>query len=216
MTVWLASTSPRRRRLTRQLGIPFRLVRPDAAEQPPTPDNRPEAYATANALAKATSAARKVGSGFIIGVDTVVALRDRIPNSLTGRILGKPESPEQACMMLRQLSGRTHAVITGIAVVRKPGNRKLTGAETSLVGFRRLTGPEIERYVATPEPHDKAGAYAIQKRGGGFVRHVSGSYLNVVGLPVRRLLDLLHRAGWRVPQGVVLRTRRRKPLSQLP
>jgi septum formation protein len=98
--------------------------------------------------------------------------------------------------MLSLLSGRTHQVISGVAVVRMPGRRVFAGAETTRVAFRRLSRAELAAYVATPEPYDKAGAYGIQERAGLFVRSVRGCYLNVVGLPVALVLRLLCRAGW--------------------
>ena len=131
-----------------------------------------------------------VGSGFVVGMDTVVARGKNI--------LGKPGDRSDARRMLRALSGRTHAVTTGVAVHPVPGCRTWTESTTSLVHFRRLGRTEIETYVASDEPYDKAGGYAVQGRAASFVEWIEGSYLNVVGLPAVRLLGLLERAGARL------------------
>jgi septum formation protein len=111
--------------------------------------------------------------------------------------LGKPANKADARRMLRALSGRTHEVISGVCLLRKPGGRKLLAAETTRVKFRRLSRQEIEDYVSTREPYDKAGAYAIQGRAGFFVERIEGDYFNVVGLPVALILCLLRKAGRR-------------------
>ncbi len=164
---------------------------PGSSEQPHAVGHKPGAtparYAIACARAKALSVAERVGSGLVVGVDTVV---------VCGRqILGKPRSKAEARRMLKTLTGRTHSVISGVAVVRMPENRMLTAAETTDVAFRKLGDDEIERYVSGPEPYDKAGAYGIQEGAAIFVSRVSGCYLNVVGLPVPLLLNLLKKSG---------------------
>lgn len=193
MTLYLASTSPRRRALLRNLGLRFRLLRPADVEtgllRDPALRRAPIRFARAAARAKALSAAGSVRRGLVIGVDTVV--------TIDGLILGKPAGRSEARTMLERLSGRTHRVISGVAVAIRPGARVLTGVETTRVTFRRLSPAEIERYIATDEPYDKAGAYGIQERAGAFVRRVCGCYVNVVGLPVGLLLELLERAGWK-------------------
>jgi septum formation protein len=146
-------------------------------------------YAVENARLKALSAFDRVRAGFVVGVDTVVVVKDVI--------LGKPETVADARAMLVLLSGRTHAVVSGVAVAVKPGDRVLTGSETSMVTFRELQEKEIQRYVASGEPLDKAGAYAIQGLAASFITRVSGSYLNIVGLPAYGLLVLLDKAGFR-------------------
>jgi septum formation protein len=140
-----------------------------------------------------------VKTGVILGVDTVVVLPgghdpNRLDSVSCPRILGKPGSKADARRMLRALSGRTHRVISGVCILRKPGGRKLLAAETTRVTFRRLTGREIEDYISTREPYDKAGAYAIQGKAGLFVERVSGDYFNVVGLPVALVMRMLCRA----------------------
>ena len=202
MNVYLASTSPRRRDLLRQLGLRFQVVTPAAVEDSHSVRHKtgaaPSRYAVECARSKALSVLERVGPGIVIGVDTIV-VRGR-------HVLGKPRSKLEASRMLRLLSGRTHSVISGIAVVRihaAPGSgvdarrKLLTAAETTEVEFRRLSEDEIDRYVTGPEPYDKAGAYAIQGQAAIFVSRVSGCLLNVVGLPVPLLLELLRKSGWR-------------------
>jgi septum formation protein len=190
MMLYLASTSPRRRELLKQLGIEFHVLKPDTNEAEHTSGSRsPRAAAIACARAKARSAAHKARSGWVVGVDTIVVL--------DGEIMGKPGNRAEARRMLSRLSGRTHEVTSGVAVLRRPQDRLLASAETTRVSFRTLTAGEVERYIATREPYDKAGAYGIQERAGVFVRRVDGCYLNVIGLPVPLLLRLLHRSGWR-------------------
>ena len=192
MTLWLASTSPRRRELLRRLGIRFRLLKPTANETDIQKANRhvsPRRFAIECARAKALSVAPSARRGLVLGVDTIVVLDDRV--------MGKPRTRAEARRMLSALSGRTHQVISAVAVVQLPEARVRTGAETTSVAFRRLSDAEIERYIATPEPYDKAGAYGIQERAGIFVRRVSGCYLNVIGLPVPLALRLLEESGWR-------------------
>lgn len=187
--------------MLRRLGIPFRQVTPAASETPESVGHRagshPARYAVACARAKALSVARMLlrrsplvpRPSLIIGVDTVV---------VCGRqILGKPRSRAEARRMLTLLSGRTHRVISGVAVVTIPERLILTASEETKVSFRKLSTDEIGRYIAGPEPYDKAGAYGIQEKAGIFVSRVSGCLLNVVGLPVPLLLELLKRAGWR-------------------
>jgi septum formation protein len=113
------------------------------------------------------------------------------------QILGKPRSKAEARKMLNMLSGRTHSVVSGVAIVRMPGRRVLSASETTEVTFRKLGSEEIEQYIAGPEPYDKAGAYGIQEQADIFVSRVSGCLLNVVGLPVPLLLGLMSKAGWR-------------------
>jgi septum formation protein len=194
--IYLASTSPRRRDLLRRLGLRFQVMTPVASEKPAAvghkPGDSPARYAVACAKAKALSVAERTGTGIVIGVDTVV---------VCGRqILGKPRSKADARRMLNLLSGRAHSVISGVAVVRMPGRRILTAAETTAVTFRKLGEAEIEEYVAGPEPYDKAGAYGIQEHAGIFVSRVSGCLMNVVGLPVPLLLRLLEKSGARPGQ----------------
>lgn len=189
--LWLASTSPRRRWLLQELGLRFRVTKPDADEDDILYSHRRLSFqrrAIACAQAKALSVADRIQRGWVIGVDTIVVLDKTI--------LGKPGNRPEARAMLRALSGRTHQVISGIAVLTLPGKTIRSAAETTVVSFRPLSATEIERYIRTPEPYDKAGAYAIQERAAIFVSRVSGCYLNVIGLPVPLLLRLLEESGW--------------------
>jgi septum formation protein len=181
--IYLASQSPRRKTLLRQLGLQFKVIKPNVEESVTGRD--PKTVAVRLAEAKVLSAAPRVRRGVILGVDTIVVLGRRI--------MGKPASKADARRMLQALSGRTHRVICGLCLLRKPGGRKLLGAEVTKVRFRKLTPSEIEDYVSTREPCDKAGAYAIQGRAGLFVDRIEGNYFNIVGLPVPRLLELLSR-----------------------
>ena len=169
---------------------------PVASEKPAAvghkPGDSPARYAVACAKAKALSVAERAGTGIVIGVDTVVVCGKQI--------MGKPRSKADARRMLNLLSGRAHSVISGVTVVRMPGRRILTAAETTAVTFRKLGEAEIEEYVAGPEPYDKAGAYGIQEHAGIFVSRVSGCLMNVVGLPVPLLLRLLEKSGARPGQ----------------
>jgi len=192
VNIYLASTSPRRRDLLRRLGIRFQVMTPSASEELDAVGLKagvaPARYAVACARAKALSVADRIGTGIVIGVDTVV---------VCGRqILGKPRSRAEARKMLNILSGRTHSVVSGVAVVRMPEGSATTASETTAVSFRELDKAEIESYIAGPEPYDKAGAYGIQEQAGIFVSRVSGCLLNVIGLPVPLLLELLRKSGW--------------------
>jgi len=176
----LASASPRRVALLRQVRAEFIVA--DPGPDPPWPgDAEPRHGVRALALAKARRVARSRPGRVVIGADTIVVLR--------GARLGKPSGPAEARAMLGRLHGRTHEVWTGIALVR--GREQRTAAECTRVRFARLTKHQIDAYVATGEPLDKAGAYAIQGLGAAFVRSIEGDYCNVVGLPLERLRRLL-------------------------
>lgn len=175
----LASKSPRRLELLRQIGIEPVVVPSDYEEQ--NAQISPEELVANNALGKGLSVLPSAGTGdVVIAADTVVVL--------DGTILGKPLDAEDAVRMLRALSGRTHRVMTGLAVFYK--NRREVAVETTAVTFRRLTEKEILDYAATGEPMDKAGAYGIQGRGAILVQGIEGCYNNVVGLPLTRLYQI--------------------------
>ena len=193
MDLYLASTSPRRSAILRRLGLAFQTLSP-APDPDPDPALPPERLAVLHALHKARSACPAVRRGIVVGTDTVVCLGDAI--------LGKPRDRSEAEQMLRRLPGRTHRVVSGVAAVRVPGGVSLTGHAVTSVTFRRLGEPELRSYAGSREPLDKAGAYGIQGLAGGFVSRVDGGYLNVVGLPVLCLLDVLRRAD---PSGSWLR-----------
>jgi septum formation protein len=173
----LASRSPQRRAILEQLGIAFEVLAVDVAE---IAAGEPVAVARANALAKARTAARLRPDDRILGVDTVVAL--------DGQIYGKPACEQAARETLKRLAGRTHEVISGIALVDSANPQ--VAHEVTKVTFRALDDDLVERYVQTGEWSGRAGGYAIQGQGAVLVRRIMGDYLNVVGLPVAKLLDL--------------------------
>lgn len=175
----LASASPRRRALLSRLGLTFE-VRPSGADETWPHDLSVGAAAEAVALRKAVAV--DAPDALVLAADTVVVL--------DGEILGKPPDAEAARTTLRRLSGRTHTVVTGLALCL--GERTTTAHETTAVTFADLTAPEIDAYVATGSPLDKAGAYGIQDDAGALlIARVEGDYPNVVGLPLRRLYETL-------------------------
>jgi septum formation protein len=186
----LVSTSPRRFALLTEAGIPFDAVAPrDVAEDFP-PGEAPRETVTRHALAKARSVASAYPDRLLLGADTIVVME--------GVVFGKPADEAEARGMLAFLQGRTHTVFTGLAVVDGADGRELIDAEATDVSMRVLTGEEITAYVATGEPLDKAGAYAIQGRGALLVERVDGDYFNVVGLPLYRLSKMLASFGYDV------------------
>ena len=188
MRLILASTSPRRAQLLRDAGLSFSIIS-SAVDETPFPGESPSELVQRLADAKGELvAARAVGPAIVIAADTVVILE--------GQILGKPRSTDDARNMLEKLSGRTHSVVTGVSLIRLPDSERRTFIETTLVHFDRLSPSEITRYLATEEPHDKAGAYAIQGRAGRYIPRIEGCYFNVVGLPLAHLLTELHGLGW--------------------
>ena len=188
MRLILASNSPRRAEILRDAGVSFNVVS-SAVDETPYPGEAPQALVQRLADVKADLvAARAVGPAIVIAADTVVVL--------DGQVLGKPRSTDDARHMLEQLSGRTHSVHTGVSLIRLPDAERLQFVETTLVHFSRLTAEEISQYLATEEPYDKAGAYAIQGRAGRFIPRIEGCYYNVVGLPLEHLLAALRELGW--------------------
>jgi septum formation protein len=170
----LASASPRRAELLRAAGIPFDVAVADVDETQ-HPGEAADAYVRRLAAAKASRAAATHPGRQVLGADTTVVL--------DGEVLGKPHDAAEAASMLRRLSGRSHRVLTGVCLIG-PGARQETAVASTAVEFRPLTDDEIERYVASGEPMDKAGAYAIQGGAAAFVTRIDGDYDNVVGLPV--------------------------------
>ena len=195
MKLILASASPRRAAVLRDAGIPFEAVT-TRVDESRHPGESPEELVRRLAKTKARfAAARATGTGdpaIVVGADTAVV----VDGAEGRRVLGKPVSSEDALATLRQLSGRTHSVITGLAVIRLPDGVARTDHEITLVTFAPLTEEDLEDYVASGEPLDKAGAYAIQGRGGRFVTRVEGCYFNVVGLPLAKLYRILREFGW--------------------
>jgi septum formation protein len=176
----LASTSPQRRAILHQLGIPFDIAAPRYVEHDP-PDADAARLVREHALGKARSVAAEADGRPVLGVDTTVAL--------DGRIYAKPTDAGDAERMLEELSGRTHAVVSGLALVT-PGWEYVED-EATLVTFRALTPRDLANYVASGEWHGRAGGYAIQGLGAALVERVEGDYLNVVGLPASLLVRLL-------------------------
>jgi septum formation protein len=176
----LASASPRRVALLRQVALEFTVVDPGPDREWPK-GAEPRHGVRALALDKAQRVAAKRGTSVVIGADTVVVLR--------GARLGKPSDAAEALAMLMRLQGRTHEVWTGVAVLHR-GERRTT-AECTRVQFARLDEATLRHYVRTGEPLGKAGAYAIQGMASQFVRRLEGDYGNVVGLPLRRLREML-------------------------
>lgn len=182
----LASASPRRRELLEQIGLPFRVV-PSSFDERAVEGDAPTALAEALALGKARAVVRGVRSGLVIGADTLVVR--------AGVVLGKPRDAADAARMLRLLSGGWHEVVTGIAVIDAASGRERSASEVTKVKMRDLTSAEIAAYVASGEPADKAGAYAIQGLASLFIERIDGCYANVVGLPIFRLAVLLRDFG---------------------
>ncbi len=188
MKLILASASVRRAAILRDAGMPFSVLS-SAVDETPYPGESPHDLVQRLASAKAELvAARAVGPAIVIAADTVVTLE--------GRILGKPRSSDDARHMLERLSRRTHAVVTGVALIRLPDVERLNFVESTLVHFAALSEEEITRYLSSGEPYDKAGAYAIQGRAGRFIPRIEGCYFNVVGLPLARLQHALNELGW--------------------
>ena len=182
----LASQSPRRKMLLEKLNISFQVVPSRLAELSPMGE-RPNAYAARMALEKAVKVGQFFPDHLIIGADTVVAIQDMI--------LGKPRSPQEAVIMLSRLSGQVHEVWTGICVFHARSGTEIVKAVSTAVRFRELTQEEIDEYVQSGEPMDKAGAYAIQGLGKSLVRDLKGSYHNVIGLPTMELGKILEQIG---------------------
>jgi septum formation protein len=182
----LASKSPRRRDLLQQAGLSFTVI-PSCFDESSMQISPPETYVRILSEAKADFVANKYPDKWVIGADTIVLKDDTI--------LGKPNSKTEARIMLRQLSGRTHHVFTGYSICCKTKNRNFSETVKTEVLFKHLTDKEIEWYIQTEEPFDKAGAYAIQGLGIFLVKSINGSYTNVVGLPVCEVLEFLIKEG---------------------
>lgn len=185
----LASASPRRAELLRQVGIDFEVRVSRVAEDADEGGLTPAQVAVEHARAKAMDVAGRSPGRLVLGADTVVVLG--------GQVLGKPAGPDEAREMLGRLSGRAHEVITAVALALGDDPPRVVADDhvATEVVFRALDEGEIERYVATGEPLDKAGAYGIQGRGAVLVRRVAGCYFNVVGLPLSRTWEMLREAG---------------------
>ncbi|MHB8880036.1 MAG: Maf family protein [Thermodesulfovibrionales bacterium] len=182
----LASGSPRRRELLSLTGLKFRVVLSDFEEDMTLP-LPPQSLAKFLSREKAAAVAGGYKNAVVIAADTFILFNQAI--------LGKPHTPREAARMLAMLSGRAHTVITGYTIIDTADGRRVTRAVSTKVYFRELTRREIDTYVATGEPLDKAGAYAIQGRGSVFIKRISGDYFNVIGLPLCSLTEDLKAFG---------------------
>ena len=177
----LASRSPRRAEILNAVGWPFEVVVAGVDETLQSNES-PIDYVQRLAIAKATAVAAKVENGLVLGADTTVVV--------DGEILGQPLDVDDARRMLRSLSGRWHEVLTGIALVRAGTQQTRVDYELTRVRFAPLTNEEIEWYVSTNEPMDKAGAYGVQGKAAFFVKEIQGDYFNVMGLPIRLVYEM--------------------------
>lgn len=187
----LASSSPRRQELLRNAGIAFE-VQPAHIPEDPEPAESAKAYAERLAREKALTVARQRPHDLVLGADTVVVV--------DGQLLGKPSNAADAARMLRMISGREHQVITGVCVVAN--GQPIVASETTLVTVGEITESEIAAYIATGEPMDKAGAYAIQGIASRWISRIEGDYGNVVGLPVALVWRMLRQSAgssWESP-----------------
>ena len=182
----LASASPRRKEILKEMNVVF-TVEPSLYEEDNAQDLLPEELVKQQARGKAAEVARRISSKFpVLGADTIVVL--------DGKVLGKPQNKAEAAQMLSLLSGRTHEVLTGVAVIL--GKTMRSGVARTKVSFRNISKADIDAYIETGEPMDKAGAYAIQGIGGQFVKEIYGSRSNVIGLPKALTLTLLEEIGY--------------------
>ncbi len=184
----LASASPRRLELLRQIGIEPDAILPQDLDEQPLPDELPRGYAQRLAREKAQAAAAQ--GSFVLGADTVVAVGRRI--------LPKAETPDQALACLRLLSGRRHHVLTAVTLVAPDGRQAHRLSESTVI-IARLTDAQIQAYLEGGEWHGKAGGYAIQGRAASFIRALQGSYSGVVGLPLFETAQLLRGLGYPLP-----------------
>lgn len=184
----LASGSPRRREMLEKLGIDITVI-PSNAPEEVLANETPEEHVVRLSIDKAKEVAERenVSGRWFIGSDTVVLLDDRI--------LGKPADEKEAAEMLSALSGNSHTVLSGYAIIDREKREIVSDAVATEVCFRELTEEEITGYIASGEPMDKAGSYAIQGKAGVFVERISGSYNNVVGMPLCQVIEVLKRMG---------------------
>lgn len=200
--IWLASKSPRRQELLNQIGIQFSVldvpaqdtVNADMVDETVLAHENAADYVNRLSRSKADCAWRFLTSQHIarhpvLTADTTVVLDNLI--------LGKPQNRDEACLMMERLSGKTHQVLTSVAI--RNGEFFIQALQTSSVSFAELTPENIEAYISTREPYDKAGGYGIQGLAGKFIRHIEGSYSGIMGLPLYETTGLLRKAGIVVP-----------------
>ena len=184
-TIILASTSPRRHNLLKTIIKDFKII-PSNYEEDMTLNLKPEELAKTLSYNKASNVAKNQ-KGIIIGSDTFI--------SLGNEVLGKPHTPKKAKQMLRKLSGKTHNILTGLTVINTETNKKIRHCEIIRITFKKLTNKEIEEYIATKEPLDKAGAYALQGLAKKFIINIQGSRSAAIGLPLEKLSIILNNMG---------------------
>lgn len=182
----LASASPRRQQLLREIGLQFDVIPGDVNEDFLL-DELPVDYVTRMSREKSYAIAEQMPDAWVLGADTIVIIN--------GEVLGKPQTRENAREMLKKLSGREHRVITGFTIVKKSAQTVVSQVVESSVVFKEIEMDELEWYVTSPEPYDKAGAYAVQGMAGYFVKEIHGSYTNVVGLPLTEVVTVLKEVG---------------------
>jgi septum formation protein len=182
----LASASPRRQELLASAGIAFEII-PSEADEGTGEGEDPEDYVRRLARCKAADVAEKHRQRWVLAADTIVVI--------DGSILGKPKDPPEAREMLERLSGREHRVITGYCILQASSGKRREGRAVTRVRFKKLSPGEIQWYLDTGEPFDKAGAYAIQGKAAFMVEEITGSYTNVVGLPLCEVIEGLEELG---------------------
>lgn len=197
MRLILASSSPRRRELLAGMGLEFEIMKPDVDESL-LPDEDPYAYVRRLSVVKAEAVAAQVNQpATILAADTIVLAADTIGVDAGGELLGKPADAAEARAMLRRLRGKPHVVCTAFTLLRiNHTPQRITEAVKTVVHMRDYTDAEIEAYIASGDPFDKAGSYAIQNTEFAPVARIEGDYDNVVGLPVTAVRDALEKVGW--------------------
>ncbi len=185
--ICLASSSPRRQQILKDMGLDFVVSHPVKYKEELNGLD-PDELVRRNALGKAKEVGEKYTNSIIIGGDTIVTLNNEI--------LGKPLTPDNAHIMLMKLSGNYHSVYSGLAVIDMQKKREIVGYGKTEIKFKELPEKEINDYVASGEPLDKAGAYGIQECGGAFVESIKGSFSNVIGLPKELLISFLEELGY--------------------
>ena len=200
MKIILASASPRRAEILSNAGIPFDVMTTQIDEFRRA-DEMVADMVLRLARAKLSAAMAQLGTKSKTRQETIIVIAADTAVELDGQAFGKPGSAPEARQMLERLSGRTHRVLTGIALARLPDGLSRYEVAATEVRFSPLETAEVERYVATGEPFDKAGAYAAQGAGGRFIERIAGCYFNVVGLPLSRVYQILKEFGWAPERG---------------
>ncbi len=185
-TIILASASPRRKEILEKTGLKFKIDESDYEEKV-DPGLKPHELAKFLSREKARHVARRYRNALVIAADTIVVFR--------GRLFGKPRNEEQAKEMLKAMSGKAHSVITGFTIIDTAGKKEISRSVESKVFFKRLSTDEIETYIISGEPLDKAGAYGVQGLGAVIVKRIEGDFFNVMGLPLNALTESLKKFG---------------------